>query len=395
MAIEPFLWGNGGRRISATEAERNRKTAEALASRYPKPQNMWEGIASVTGDIGGALLNWQADQAQEAGRQEVADALAAAQAGEDPMAYLTVLGNEWASPSQSAVANALLDRAWTKEDREAAWAREDERASEPDYQTFEQGGDIYRFNANDPESTPEMWFDGPDPATTGFRNLTSEEKAAYGIPADLPAQIGPDGKVDVIGGSGVKVDVNNMGNIPPGFTVEYDDAGNPISMAPIPGSPEDLKAKEAERKADLATDQTNKTGAIVIEDVGRAIDIIKKDPTFTTGVFGKMLSGVGGTNANSVSELVKTIKANSAFDQLQAMRAASPTGGALGAVSDTEMGLLQSAIGSLEQSQSAEQLTYNLRRVQKIYDEIVNGPNAATAGGEWTDLGNGIRIREK
>lgn len=205
MAMQPFVW-QGNRAVSATEAERNRKTAEALANRIRNPQNMWEGIQSATGDIGGALLNWQADQAEEAGRSEVAKALAAAQAGGNPNDFISVLGNEWASPSQSAVASALLNRQWSAQDRETEWAREDARANQPDFQTFESGGDVYRFDNNDPNAQPSMLYDGPQ--GTGFRPLSAEEKAAYGLPENSPAQIGPDGKVDLLGGSGPTVNVN-------------------------------------------------------------------------------------------------------------------------------------------------------------------------------------------
>ena len=157
--IGPFTWGQGGKALSATDVARNRKVAEALANRIQNPQNMWQGIQSAVGDIGGAFINKQADDAESAGRSKVAEALLAAQQGGDPNAYISVLGNEFASPAQSAVAQALLQRQWSAEDRKAAAA---EAAAQPDWQTFDSGGDVYRWNANDPNSTPGMFFDGPD-----------------------------------------------------------------------------------------------------------------------------------------------------------------------------------------------------------------------------------------
>ena len=56
------------------------------------------------------------------------------------------------------------------------------------------------------------------------------------------------------------------------------------------------------------------------------------------------------------------------------MRAASPTGGALGNVSDQEGARLASAYGNLEQSQSQAQFERNLKRVKNIYLDIVHGP---------------------
>jgi hypothetical protein len=68
-----------------------------------------------------------------------------------------------------------------------------------------------------------------------------------------------------------------------------------------------------------------------------------------------------------------TIKANISFDKLQAMREESPTGGALGQVSTFELQNLMAVFGSLEQSQDANELSYNLRRVQKVYNDVIHG----------------------
>jgi hypothetical protein len=67
-------------------------------------------------------------------------------------------------------------RDWQKEDQAANWAREDARAAraeaiaaqnanQPKWQTIESGGDTYRWNANDPNAKPELFFDGPDAPT--------------------------------------------------------------------------------------------------------------------------------------------------------------------------------------------------------------------------------------
>src|SRR5690606_27123417 len=125
------------------------------------------------------------------------------------------------------------------------------------------------------------------------------------------------------------------------------------------------------------TGQQQRYGNVVVEDIDRAVENIEKSPWFTTGLLGEWTKGVAGTAAHRVSRVLDTVKANAGFDRLQAMRDSSPTGGALGQVSNIELGLLQSAIGSLEQSNSAEDLIYNLRRVQDIYNEIIHGPGGA------------------
>jgi len=80
----------------------------------------------------------------------------------------------------------------------------------------------------------------------------------------------------------------------------------------------------------------------------------------TTGWTGNLMSAVAGTEAFDLKADVDTLLANAGFDRLQEMRDSSPTGGALGAVSERELGLLQSAAQSLLQSQSKDQFLKNL-----------------------------------
>lgn len=86
---------------------------------------------------------------------------------------------------------------------------------------------------------------------------------------------------------------------------------------------------------------------------------------WTAGSAGSVLSRVPGIQARDVKATIDTIKANLGFAELQEMRANSPTGGALGAVSEREIAYLQSTIANLEQSQSPAQLRENLERVKQ------------------------------
>lgn len=61
-----------------------------------------------------------------------------------------------------------------------------------------------------------------------------------------------------------------------------------------------------------------------------------------------------GSPANSVLALLKPIQANTAFTKLQEMRAKSPTGAALGAVSDRELQLLYSTEDAIDPAASDE-----------------------------------------
>lgn len=119
--------------------------------------------------------------------------------------------------------------------------------------------------------------------------------------------------------------------------------------------------------------QQQDVAKVVTADIDRAIK--KVDSAFlpTTGMTGSMLSKVGGTAANDVRALVDTVKANTGFQELQKMRNSSPTGGALGSITERELALLQSTVGNLEQSQTADQFKDNLRRVKNVYLDIIHG----------------------
>jgi hypothetical protein len=65
---------------------------------------------------------------------------------------------------------------------------------------------------------------------------------------------------------------------------------------------------------------------------------------------------------------LESLKSNVAFNELQEMRNASKTGGALGQVSDKENAMLAAALGSLDQGQSPEQLSKTLDNIVGILD---------------------------
>ncbi len=145
---------------------------------------------------------------------------------------------------------------------------------------------------------------------------------------------------------------------------------------PIPAGSVEIKVNvqgsNPEQAMGNATRQDAKNN-VVTEDIGRALAVIQQHPRLATGLPGQVLSGVGGTSANTLSTLLDGIRANIGFDQLSAMRAASPTGGALGAISDNEEKLLQSVLGSTATSQNPDDLAYNLKRLNNIVLDTVHG----------------------
>jgi hypothetical protein len=76
------------------------------------------------------------------------------------------------------------------------------------------------------------------------------------------------------------------------------------------------------------------------------------------------LSYIPGTDAADVARLVKTLQGNIAFKKLAEMKAASPTGGALGAISERELDLLASSAGSIDPALSFFLFKDNLDKIE-------------------------------
>jgi hypothetical protein len=101
----------------------------------------------------------------------------------------------------------------------------------------------------------------------------------------------------------------------------------------------------------------------------------------TTGVIGEVASRVGGTKARDLSGKLDTLKANLGFDELQKMREASPTGGALGQVAVKELARLESTVASLDQGLSERELKKSIEKIEQHYNawyETVLKARAAT-----------------
>lgn len=204
----------------------------------------------------------------------------------------------------------------------------------------------------------------------GARPMTPAERESFGVPRGQPAFMNSKGEPK-FGPAGTTV--KNEGVIPPGYRAIRDAEGNLERVEPIPGSKAEREATElAEKKV-----KGDRIKAEVGTTVGNALDDIDRlmsSATLpTTGAVGARVAGIPGTAAHDIAQSLQTIGANISFSQLQQMREASPTGGALGAVSDTEQKLLQNSYAALSQSQSPEQFKTNLGRVRATFERIVHG----------------------
>jgi hypothetical protein len=165
-------------------------------------------------------------------------------------------------------------------------------------------------------------------------------------------------------------------------------------------APKELQAREA--KFPMAT-QAVKTVEAKADKLAADLRTLQDHPGLDeiTGVAGGRLPGFTSTGREAKA-LYDSIVARGGFQELAAMRAASPTGGALGNVSNQEGQQLKDAFAAISRVQDAGSLRTQLKRAEEdvlgaksrvreaydmTYDYKAGAPNATPAGGKDDPLG--------
>ena len=183
---------------------------------------------------------------------------------------------------------------------------------------------------------------------------------------------------------------------------------------------EKVKTKTEAREYDQnVLELTNRSTAQLdgaVNNVLRIINQIEADGVPFDTMLTMASSNVGGTRASELVEALSQVEALVAFGTLQDMRAQSKTGAALGSTSDNELRLLASTKGSLRVKQGIPALRVTLEKILQSNADLRNNTQAAfnaaygggqmpttiaaptqaapaTGGGNWQDMGGGVRIR--
>lgn len=152
-------------------------------------------------------------------------------------------------------------------------------------------------------------------------------------------------------------------NLPKGWEIGPNGEARPIRG--LPGGLVEQPKPGAGAPQDAVAEIVN-----VMDKAFRAKELSNKG-WFSTGFGADVAKKAGGTTAADVKGLLDTIAANTAFSRLQKMRDESPTGGALGAISERELQLLQGTIASLDQGQSDEQFQGAMQNIVDAYGRIL------------------------
>jgi len=157
-----------------------------------------------------------------------------------------------------------------------------------------------------------------------------------------------------------------------------------------------IDADEAARKAegkrqDLAAVQEETLRVIRAAQQAKRMS---KNDFFATGFGAETAGKYSGTSARGVQGLVRTIGSNVAFNKLQKIRQESPTGAAVGNVSDTDMKLMLDSIATLDPTVSDEQFQQSMDIILEAYANIYNklGGQRLSDTLEGTEKATGYRL---
>lgn len=333
--------------------------------------------------------------------------------GMDIASLLALQKNPWVAQKYGGVVDALIGQQFSRQN--ALWEQQ-QKMADPMYQA--QLAELTAPKPVDPfAGTKEIGgvLYGPDgqggfvplitpPAEPGYAVMAPEEVAALGLPPGS-YQRGPKGEIKEVGGGGVNVSVSSgaseVGTIPQGYELFTDPNTGARSLRPIAGGPEDRTAKDA------AAAENKQTATDVITGAASAARAAAGDRA-VGGWLGSVAALNPGSQNAEVYRQVEVLKANASAENIAAMRAASPTGAALGGVSDKDLALLASKSGALDPASpnferdldDYERTVLRLVHGVEAGDRIFEATRDQSSGGAtdaegWTTLPSGVKVRVK
>ncbi|KCZ47780.1 hypothetical protein [Hyphomonas sp. CY54-11-8] len=220
--------------------------------------------------------------------------------------------------------------------------------------------------------TGKVMGDYSDPAAPEYERVTT----ADGIYEYIPGQ--PE-SMRKIGEAPVKSPLVNVntGDVgagdrpivdkpPKGYQRVWDPESQTYRDMPIPGSADERDDAAMRLKATQRLAAEGEQFSTMVSNIDDAINMVDN----TSAGFGAMTEGIPTTPARNLKAKLETVQALIGFDKLNEMRQTSPTGGALGNVTERELAFLQSVRGSLDTRQSPEQLKATLADVKASLERL-------------------------
>lgn len=368
-------------------ANRNAQLADALGAgadamvnqigQQQGPASWMQVLAAVGNKAGSARKAAQANEQMTQGNAELAQLMSTGSRDPATMARIMELNPELGQ--QIMIQRDALDAQIAAEQREFGYdmAKIQARAANaPPEPTLDVTIDPFTGEASfsyGPKTGQQGQGGGtigsPKNAPTQANNTTGSTPtpghANYG---DTPNNTGSTNAPQYNAGGNVNPEpqqgqVLGQGKVPESHIRVLNEETGTITEAPIPGS-KDATAEQKQQLRDWGI------GNLMLKKVEEAR---ANSSQWSTGFWGNILKNVGGTEARDLQATLDTLLSNRGFETLQAMRDSSPTGGALGQVTERELTLLQSTLSSLDQAQSRPQFEKHLDEFEDYYRAILTG----------------------
>jgi len=162
------------------------------------------------------------------------------------------------------------------------------------------------------------------------------------------------------GGTNVSVNMPQVGTIPSGQRLVYDEQGRPVRMENIAGGP-----AEAER---MATAQAQgRAAGFIMRDINSLVKVIDKIPD---SVYGRIVAGqLPHTQTFQAGILMDSVKATIAVDQLLEIKR---QGSGLGQVPQQQLEYLAQLLGALNMNMEKPRLKDHLDEIKDVYGRVLN-----------------------
>jgi hypothetical protein len=162
------------------------------------------------------------------------------------------------------------------------------------------------------------------------------------------------------GGTSVNVNMPQVGTIPQGQQLIYDEDGRPIRMENIPGGP-----AEAER---MSTAQAQgRAAGFIMRDIGTLKSVIDEIPD---NIYGRIVAGkLPHTQTFQAGILMDSVKATIAVDQLLEIKR---QGSGLGQVPQQQLEYLAQLLGALNMNMPKERLKEHLDEIMDVYGRVLS-----------------------
>jgi hypothetical protein len=168
-----------------------------------------------------------------------------------------------------------------------------------------------------------------------------------------------------------------VGTIPQGYELGKDPASGAYRMNPIPGGPAYIEQQAAAAKVAGRQGQAEVAGQVVLRETDRALELVNKmhqGEGVPDRYWRAARAKIKGTPEEiMMGSVLAPIKAELSFNRLQTMRENSPTGGALGNVSNFEVDNLQKTAGLFDADMPLPMLTENLTDLRSRFLDTIHG----------------------